>query len=90
MWKEVNILSTIQHKTYAKCNFKTLKKYLGSKYVEPALKHEMVRAVLIERQTSDCDVKCRITFMWTLKYKGGPNFYQYDQCKVNDSLLFIR
>ena len=45
---------------------KTLKKYLGSKYVEPALNHEMVRAVLTERQTRDCDVKCRIT----LKYKG--------------------
>ena len=33
--------------------FKTVKKYLGSKYVEPALNHEMVRAVLTERQTSD-------------------------------------
>ena len=42
---------------------KTLKKYLGPKYVEPALNHEMVRAVLTERQTSDCDVKCRISFI---------------------------
>ena len=56
---------------------KTLKKYLGSKYVEPALNHEMVRAVLTERQTRDCDVKCRITFntkgnyclrMWNSKH----------------------
>ena len=39
--------------------FKRLKKYLGSKYVEPALSHEMVRAVLTERQTNDCDVKWR-------------------------------
>ena len=38
---------------------KTLKKYLGSKYVEPALNHEMVRAVLSERQTTDSDAKCR-------------------------------
>ena len=28
--------------------FQTLKKYLGSKYVEPALNHEMMRAVLTE------------------------------------------
>ena len=34
---------------------------LNRLYVEPALNHEMVRAVLSERQTSDCDVKCRIT-----------------------------
>ena len=63
---------------------KTLKKYLGSKYVEPALNHEMVRAVLTERQTRDCDVKGRITFhtkgnyclrMWNSKPWVGPNFY---------------
>ena len=68
--------------------FKTLKKYLGSKYVEPALNHEMVRAVLTERQTNDCDFKCRITFntkgnyccrMWNSKHKVGPIFFQYDQ-----------
>ena len=40
-----------------------LKKYLGSKYVEPTLNHKIVRAVLTELQTSDCDVKCRITFI---------------------------
>ena len=40
---------------------KTLKKYLGSIYVEPVLNREIVHAVLTERQTSDCDVKCRIT-----------------------------
>ena len=43
----------------------------------PALNHEMVRAVLTERQTRDCDVKCRITFntkgnyclrMWNSKH----------------------
>ena len=54
-----------------------MKKYLGSKSAEPALNHEMLRAVLTERQTSDCDVKCRITFitkgnyyrrMWNSKY----------------------
>ena len=28
-------------------------------FLEPAVNHEMVRAVLTERQTSDCDVKCR-------------------------------
>ena len=39
-----------------------LKKYLGSKCVAPVLNHEMVRVVLTERQTSDCDVKC-ITFI---------------------------
>ena len=43
--------------------FKNVEKYLGSKYVELALNHEMVRAVLTERQTRDCDVKCRITFI---------------------------
>ena len=43
--------------------FKMLKKYLGSKYVEPVLNHEMVRTVLTESQTSDCDDKCRITFI---------------------------
>ena len=76
-----------------------MKKYLGSKYVEPTLNHEMVRAVLTERQTSDCDVKCRITFikkenycsrMWNSKHWVGPNFYQFDQWKVNDRLFFIR
>ena len=44
------------------------------------------------RQTSDCQMSHYIHYnrrMWTLKYKVGPNFYQYDQCKVNDSLLFI-
>ena len=35
-----------------------VEKYLASKYVEPSLNHEMVCAVLTERQTSDCDVKC--------------------------------
>ena len=40
-----------------------MEKYLGSKYVEPALNHEKVHAVLTARQTSDCDVKCRITFI---------------------------
>ena len=57
---------------------------------------EMVRAVLTERQTSDCDVKCSITFitkenycrrMWNSKHLVGPNFYQYDQWKVNDRLF---
>ena len=47
--------------------FQTLKKYLGSKYVEPALNHEMMRAVLTERQTSDSDVKCRITLITKVK-----------------------
>ena len=42
---------------------KTLKKYLGSKYEEPSLDHQMLRAVLTEHQTSDCDVKCCITFI---------------------------
>ena len=32
-------------------------------YLEPALNIEMVRAVRTEHQTSDCDVKCRITFI---------------------------
>ena len=36
--------------------------------VEPALNHEMVRAVLTERQTSDCDVRCRITFSFQWKF----------------------
>ena len=48
--------------------FNTLKKYLSSKYVEPALNQDMVRAVLNERQTSDCDVKCRITFITNGNY----------------------
>ena len=26
--------------------------------------HEMFCAVLLERQTSDCDIKCRITFLF--------------------------
>ena len=64
------------------------KNRIGSSYVEPTPNHEMVRAVLIERQTSDCDVKCRITFitnenycrrMWNSKHWVGLNFYQYDQ-----------
>ena len=38
---------------------KNLKEYFGYKY---ALNHKMVRAVRTERQTSNCDVKCRITF----------------------------
>ena len=74
------------HGLYNLCLFfyeisKTLKKYIGSIYVEPALNHEMVRAVLTERQTSDCDVKCRITFitkgnycrrMWNSKHWVRP------------------
>ena len=75
-----------------------LKKYLGSKYVEPVLNHEMVHAVLTECQSSDCDVKCRITFikkgnycrrMWNSKHWVGPNFYQFDHWKVNDRLFII-
>ena len=36
-------------------------------------KNEMVRAVLTERQTSDCDVKCRITFsfQWIFHVYGS-------------------
>ena len=36
---------------------------------------EIVRAVLTERQTSDCDVKCRITssFQWKF-YVYGPQY----------------
>ena len=47
------------------------------------LNHEIVRAVLIERQTSDCNVKCRITFsfeQWTF-HVYGPRYRvenQYD------------
>ena len=68
--------------------FKTLKKYLASKYLEPALNHKMVRVVLTEPQTSDCDIKCRITFitkgiycrrMLNSKQQVDPNFYQFDQ-----------
>ena len=58
-----------------------------------------MRAVLTELQTSDCDVKCHITFikkenyyrrMWNSKHWVGPNIYQFDQWKVNDRLFFIR
>ena len=57
----------------------------------------MVRAVLTERQTNDCDFKCRITFntkgnyccrMWNSKHKVGPIFFQYDQRKVDDRFLY--
>ena len=34
----------------------------------PALNHEMVCAVLTERQTSDCDIKCCITFSFQRKF----------------------
>ena len=45
--------------------------YPGSPLVTCA-NHEIVRAVLTERQTSDCDVKCRITFSFLefLMYTG--------------------
>ena len=43
-------------------------------WVEPALNHEMVCAILVERQTSDCDVKCRITYYTIL----GPRQEQYE------------
>ena len=36
--------------------------------VERALNHEVVLAVLTERQISDCDVKCRITFSFKWKF----------------------
>ena len=37
-----------------------------------ALNHEMVRAVLTERQTSDCDVKCPLKREWERLYFTGP------------------
>ena len=54
------------YRTYVYFSMKYLKndeKISRFKYVQPALNHEMVRAILTERQTSDCDVKCRITFI---------------------------
>ena len=38
-----------------------------------AKSRDLVRAVLTERQTSDCDVKCRITFSFQWKvHVYGP------------------
>ena len=68
--------------------FKTLNKFLGSYDEWSALNHKMVRAVLTEGQTIDCDVKCCITFItkgnyfrriWNSTHEIGSNFYQYDQ-----------
>ena len=56
--------------------------YLLYIWVEPVLNHEIVRAVLTERQTSDCDVKCRITFSFQWKFHiYWPQYrveHQYD------------
>ena len=49
--------------------------YLLLIWVEPVLNHEMVRAVLTERQTSDCDVKCHITFSFQWNFHVyGPQY----------------
>ena len=50
---------------YRNCLFFFLKN-VEKNILEPALNHEMVRAVLTKCQTSDCDltdIKCRITFI---------------------------
>ena len=41
---------------------------LNAAQAKPALNHEMVRAVFTERQTSDCEVRCRITFSFQWKF----------------------
>ena len=43
-------------------------------WIEPALNQEMVRAVLTESQTSDCDVRCLITLSFQRKFHvNGPH-----------------
>ena len=37
-------------------------------WVEPVLNLKIVRAVLTERQTSDCNIKCSITFSFQWKF----------------------
>ena len=53
----------------------SVKLYLPYIWVEPVLNHEMVRAVLTERQTRDCDIKCHITFsfQWNDDYAVHPS-----------------
>ena len=49
-------------------------------WIELVLNHEMVRAVLTERQTSDCDVRCRITFSFQWKFHVfGPQYRMENQ-----------
>ena len=55
--------------------FPTVLRGTRQKLVARTVNHEIVRAVLTERQTSDCDIKCRITFSFQWKFHVyGPQY----------------